>query len=314
MTSLPLSLPDSVFRHMFQSSPLATLVRDANGSILAVNAAFETLFGVQADRLLGCDLRQALRPASPANGQETIFLDGRDPAFSEECRWAVGEGDVVDVTVSQFPIGTVDDQPLFCVIFRDIANRRRAEAQLQATERKYHAIFENAVEGIFQTTPQGRYLEANRTLARIYGFQSVTEMTDYFRDIKSQLYVDPSRRDDFIRLLAAHDEVHRFESRIRKKDGAVIWISENARVVRNADGQPIYYEGTVVDITDRKRAEEALATQRAYFTQLFANSPQAIALIDMQGHKNTAAGIGGKGVARTPTDRNPKARRTHGPV
>jgi Amt family ammonium transporter len=170
------------------------------------------------------------------------------------------------------------------VLFRDISGRRRAEEQLRAAERKYRSIFENAVEGIFQTTPEGRYLEVNGTLARIYGFDSVAEMTEHFRDIKNQLYVVPSRRDDFVRELAAHDQVRDFESEIRKKDGSTIWISENARVVRDTAGAPLYYEGTVVDITDRKLAEEALATQRAYFAQLFANSPQAISLIDT--HRN----------------------------
>ena len=168
------------------------------------------------------------------------------------------------------------------MLFRDISSRRRAEKKLRAAERKYRSIFENAVEGIFQTTPEGRYLEANRTLARIYGFESVAEMTEHLRDIKSQLYVEPGRRDDFVRELSAHDQVRDFESRIRKKDGAIIWISENARVVRTPDGKPAYYEGTVVDITDRRQAEESAAAQRAYFSQLFANSPQAISLIDMR--------------------------------
>ena len=186
--------------------------------------------------------------------------------------------------MTQFPVGSADGRAVSCVIFRDISTRRRAEEQLRAAERKYRSIFENAVEGIFQTTPQGRYLEVNRTLARIYGFETVAEMVEHFRDIKNQLYVDPTRRDDFVRELAARDQVHNFESQIRKKDGSIIWISENARVVRDARGAVEYYEGTVVDITARKRAEAELATQRAYFSQLFANSPQAISLIDM--HRN----------------------------
>ena len=280
-------LPQDVFRRIFLHSPNAALIRDANGLVVAVNAAFEALFGAEAGDVVGRDLRQALRPASeqasPAGpGGEVWSLCGS--AFLRETRWAASDGAAVDVSLSQFPVGQVGGQTLSCVIFRDISGRRRAEEQLDAAERKYRSIFENAVEGIFQTTPGGRYLEANRTLARIYGFASVFEMTEHFRDIKNQLYVDPKRRDDFVRLLAAHDEVHNFESAIRKKDGAVIWISENARVVRDAAGNALYYEGTVVDITDRKRAEDQLAAQRAYFDQLFANSPQAIALIDM--HRN----------------------------
>ena len=284
MTSLPHALPDAVFRRVFLCSPNAALLRDADGRILAVNTAFEALFGVEAPDVVGCDLRQVVRPVTDRADGDGEVWSLRGAAFLRETRWTAGGDGAADVIVRQYPVGVTDGKPVSCVIFRDISSRRRAEEQLRAAERKYRSIFENAVEGIFQTTPAGRYLEVNRTLARIYGFASVAEMTEYFRDIKNQLYVDPRRRDDFVRELAAHDQVHNFESRIRKKDGTVIWISENARVVRDQAGEAVYYEGTVVDITDRKRAEEGLAAQRAYFAQLFANSPQAITLIDM--HRN----------------------------
>ncbi len=277
-------VPDNAFRRVFLCSPNAAVLRDADGVVLAVNSAFEALFGVDAIEVVGADLRDVVRPVESradedGAGGEVWSLVGA--AFLRQTRWSAGEGDVVDVSVSQFTVGAVAGRPVSCVLFRDISTRRRAEENLEAAERKYRSIFENAVEGIFQTTPEGRYLEVNSTLARIYGFDSVAEMTEYFRDIKNQLYVDPDRRDDFVRRLAAHDQVHDFESEIRKKDGGVIWISENARVVRDNAGNVLYYEGTVVDITDRKRAEEGLEAQRAYFSQLFANSPQAISLIDM---------------------------------
>jgi len=278
----PADLPDDVYRRIFLCSPNAAVVRDADGTILAVNTAFEALFGLEATDVVGADLRTVLRPVGDDTPEGPWSLSGA--AFLRETRWQAMGGVAMDVTVTQFPVGSADGRAVSCVIFRDISTRRRAEEQLRAAERKYRSIFENAVEGIFQTTPQGRYLEVNRTLARIYGFETVAEMVEHFRDIKNQLYVDPTRRDDFVRELAARDQVHNFESQIRKKDGSIIWISENARVVRDARGAVEYYEGTVVDITARKRAEAELATQRAYFSQLFANSPQAISLIDM--HRN----------------------------
>ncbi|WP_029457287.1 sensor domain-containing protein [Solidesulfovibrio alcoholivorans] len=277
-------VPDDAFRRVFQCSPNAAVLRDADGAVLAVNAAFEALFGVEAGEVVGEDLRAVVRPVESRMGEDGEVWSLSGAAFLRQTRWSAGEGHVADVSVSQFVVGASAGKPVTCMLFRDISSRRRAEQQLRAAERKYRSIFENAVEGIFQTTPEGRYLEVNGTLARIYGFDSVAEMTEHFRDIKNQLYVVPSRRDDFVRELAAHDQVRNFESEIRKKDGTVIWISENARVVRDTAGRPLYYEGTVVDITDRRRAEEALAAQRAYFSQLFANSPQAISLIDM--HRN----------------------------
>lgn len=143
----------------------------------------------------------------------------------------------------------------------DISERNQAEEALRQAEAKYRNIFENIAEGIFQTTPDGRYLSANPALSRIYGYGSVEEMMACLTNIKNQLYVHPKRRDDFIHVLLQTGEVTSFESEIYRKDGSIIWIAENARAVYGDDGTLLYFEGTVEDITDRKEAEAAL--QRA---------------------------------------------------
>ncbi len=122
----------------------------------------------------------------------------------------------------------------------------------------YRSIVEHAIEGIFQTAPDGHYLLANPALAHIYGYTSVEELRSGVSEIARQLYVDPARRDEFIRLMNEKDAVWGFESPIYRKDGSVIWISENVRVIRDENGGVLYYEGTVEDISDRKNAEEAL--------------------------------------------------------
>jgi PAS domain S-box-containing protein len=126
------------------------------------------------------------------------------------------------------------------------------------TEATYQSIVEHAIEGIFQTTPDGRYLLANPALAQIYGYSSVEELKGGVKEIARQLYVDPARRAEFIRLMSERDAVWGFESPIYRKDGTVIWISENVRVIRGEDQNVCYYEGTVEDITERKRVEEEL--------------------------------------------------------
>ena len=126
------------------------------------------------------------------------------------------------------------------------------------SEATYRSIVEHAIEGIFQTTPDGRYLLANPALAHIYGYASTEELFGNVQEIARQLYVDPERRTEFIRLMNEHDSVWGFESPIYRKDGSIIWISENVRVIRGEDGAVQYYEGTVEDITERKRAEEEL--------------------------------------------------------
>jgi two-component system, NtrC family, sensor kinase len=152
-----------------------------------------------------------------------------------------------------------------------IAERQRVEEALRQAEQKYRSIFENAVEGIFQTTPDGYYLACNPALASIYGYESADALLQNLTNIGQQLYTDPNRRQEFIEQLYTCDVVSDFESQVYRKDGSIIWISENARAVRAEDGTLLYYEGFVTDITQRKLAEEA--SQRAE-AQLRAKAEQ----------------------------------------
>jgi len=123
---------------------------------------------------------------------------------------------------------------------------------------RYKSIVENAVEGIFQSTPDGRYLLVNPALVRLYGYASADELLETVRDISRAIYIDPGARDEYKRLMAAHGEVRGLEYQVRRKDGQAIWISEHSRAVRGEDGRTLYYEGFVKDITERKQASEEL--------------------------------------------------------
>jgi PAS domain S-box-containing protein len=136
---------------------------------------------------------------------------------------------------------------------------RETRRGLGQTLERYRGLVDNAVEGIFQTTPEGRYLMANPMLARIYGYDSPDDLIQTLTDIAHQLYVDRDRRAAFLRILQEQDAVWGFESPVYRRDGHIIWISESARAVRGTDGRLLGFEGTVVDITSRKQAE----TERA---------------------------------------------------
>jgi PAS domain S-box-containing protein len=127
----------------------------------------------------------------------------------------------------------------------------------------YRSMFENALEGIFQTTPSGQYLNVNPALAKMYGYASTKELVEGLTRIENQLYVDPRRRDDFLHEMEVNGFVRGFESKIFRKDKSIIWISENARTVRDENGQIAYYEGMVEDITERKRLETELVASKA---------------------------------------------------
>jgi PAS domain S-box-containing protein len=116
-------------------------------------------------------------------------------------------------------------------------------------------MFENAIEGIYQSTPDGRYLVVNAALARMYGYDRPEELLNQVSDIQSQIYVDATFRERFKREMELTGFVHGMEYQVRRRDGSILWISESARAVRDAAGAIQYYEGFIDDISGRKEAE-----------------------------------------------------------
>lgn len=168
-------------------------------------------------------------------------------------------------------------------VLRDITENKRAEKALADAERKYREMFENAQEGIFQSTPDGRYLAANPALARMHGFDSPEELMRERTDISRDAYADPKRREAFKNLMESRGFVRGFEFQLSRRDGEQIWVSVNARVVRDEQGGTIYYEGTGLDITERKRAQEQLKDSEERYRELFENSRDAIYVHDLGG-------------------------------
>lgn len=144
---------------------------------------------------------------------------------------------------------------------RDITERKRAEETALATEEKYRSIFENALEGIYQSSPEGRFHTVNPAFAHMLGYDSPQEMIDSITDIARQVYHDASRRADFTRRLEEQGNISGFEYQLRRKDDRLIWVSENARVVRDLAGNVLYYEGLLEDITSRKQNEQRIQIQ-----------------------------------------------------
>ncbi len=144
----------------------------------------------------------------------------------------------------------------------DRANRRGLEEQ-------YRGIFENALVGIYQTTLDGCYTMANPTLAWMYGYDSPEKLMASVTNLNRQFYVDPRRRDEFVRLVEEHGRVSGFESQVYRKDGGVIWVSEEARALRDTQGRLVGFEGTTIDVTARKHAEEALREREQQLSSIY---------------------------------------------
>lgn len=148
---------------------------------------------------------------------------------------------------------------------------------LQEAEAKYRGMFENAVEGIYQSTPDGRYLTVNAALARLYGYERPEELLNRVSDIQREVYVDPTMREQFRREIETAGFVRGLEYQVRRRDGRIIWISESARVVRNTEGGIRHYEGFIDDITARKEAEAESA--RLEKQRLQAQKLEAIGML-----------------------------------
>jgi len=163
-----------------------------------------------------------------------------------------------------------------------VARQEERLALIDAKE-NYYGIFDHLVEGIFRTTQDGHYLLANIALAKIYGYDSPVQLMSSIKDIAGSLYVEPGRREEFVRLMQEHDTLSGFESQIYRKDGSIIWIEENCRAVRDAQGKLLYYEGTVEDITAQRVMAEALKHSESLYHSLVETMPQGVFRRDLAG-------------------------------
>ncbi|MGA2029767.1 MAG: SpoIIE family protein phosphatase [Verrucomicrobiota bacterium] len=263
------------------------LLRQANGAIeiaaassldagfaqLAENSFQSVLFELLvADKMALASVSQLV--AKAPRTAVVVFGPADDENFAEEIVRA-GAQDYLVTNQS-------DARTLFHTIHCAIERQREHVKLIEARE-NYRSIFDHLVEGIFRTTPDGHYLLVNTALAQIYGYDSPEDLMRNITDIAHRLYVESSRRDEFVRLMQEHDTLSSFESPIYRKDGSIIWISENCRAVRDMQGKLLYYEGTVVNITRRRQAEQALRNSESLYHSLVESMPQNVFRKDLQG-------------------------------
>jgi PAS domain S-box-containing protein len=142
---------------------------------------------------------------------------------------------------------------------KDITERKRAEEALRLSKEQYRNIFANTLIGIFQSSPEGRYIRVNPAFAKMYGYESPEEVIASIDNIGSQIFVDPEDRRRALHILQKTGFLERFETRTYRRDGSVMWNVINSRAVRDEKGAIIYIEGLIEDITERKRAEDEKA-------------------------------------------------------
>jgi PAS domain S-box-containing protein len=259
------------FRRIFEMAPLGAAVQELDFRFSRVNEALCRMLGYSSDELLTLSFPQVTHPddVDENRAQAARLLRGELDQYVTEKRYLRKDGSVVWALVWVRLLRSSAGEPLhFLPLVYDLTERRQAESAQRAAEQRYRAIFEGAVEGIFQSAPDGRYLNVNPAMARIFGYASPEEMMALVgSDIAHRIHADPQTRADFVRWMDLEGEVREFEARNLRKDGSLIWTRTNARVVRDESGAVAYYEGFLEEITDRKTAEDEVRRLNADLEQ-----------------------------------------------
>jgi PAS domain S-box-containing protein len=266
------------------SSLDAIICIDVQGLITVWNPQAEKMFGWKEKEILGSRLADTIIPAQyreqHTKGMNHYLETGKGPILNK----------LIEITAlnrqqKEFPIELTissvkqNENEFFCAFIRDITERKQAEESLRQAEKRYRDIFENAIEGIYQTTPEGRFITVNPALAKLFGYESPDDMIRSVTDIGAQIYADPQDRIRIKNLLETQGHAIGIEIRLLKKNKEIMWARINNRVVRDEAGKIWYFEGTLKDITERKEAEEKLRDSENKLRAFFKSTPDASVLL-----------------------------------
>ncbi|GAB4341074.1 MAG: hypothetical protein OHK0047_32580 [Leptolyngbyaceae cyanobacterium] len=266
---------------IIETLPMAVFAKDVNDNFRYVlwNRAAEEIYGIDRTQALGRTLHELVSPelADQLSREHQPLVENRQLVIADEVFQSDFHREIWQ-RIRKLPLVDQNGQVTHLLyLAEDITEYKRLEAELKQTEDKYRSIVENAIDGIFQTSPTGDYLSANLALAKIYGYDSPEELLAKLKNSR-QLYVNPSERDRFVAEIQPTGVISHFEVEVYRKDGSTIWVEENAREVRDCQGRLLYYEGIVTDITRRRQAEIALRLEKEKSERLLLNIlPEPIA-------------------------------------
>ncbi|MCX6699163.1 MAG: PAS domain S-box protein [Methanomicrobiales archaeon] len=293
--------------------PDATFAINTNGDVIAWNRAMEDMTGVHATEILGKGNYEYSIPVYHERRPILVDLVLNDdpsivvkyPTLKRDGRTLIAEatspylynGKGATIWFTAAPLYDHRGEVVGAIeSIRDITDLKRAEMELRHTideltrqeqalrdsEQKYREIFENSVMGLFKTAPGGQIINANDALARMYGYPCAAKILK-FNVNAGQLYANLEDREDVLRILAEKGVVENYETLNLKRDGTRFWVSITARTIRDTDGAVLFYEGTNTDITERKRAENALRESESFNRSLVENLPDYIAVYGLEG-------------------------------
>lgn len=230
-------------------------IADMEGFFRRLNPQWEVVLGYPLSELEGRSFFELIHPDDRESTRQAVEeLASQRAVTGFVNRYRCADGSYRWFEWRSYPVGD-----FIYAAARDITERRQTEEALKKSEEKYRDIFERAAEGIFQSTPEGRFLSVNPSFAQMLGYDSPDELVALVTDIGAQLYVHPEERLRFTgELESSASVIAGFEHEFYRKDGGIIWISTNARAVRDPGGRVLYFEGTSENITARKIAEREI--------------------------------------------------------
>jgi PAS domain S-box-containing protein len=283
-----LRVSEKRYRDLVDQSPIGIFQTTADGRFLSANAAFAAMLGYTSsqevlhlrtvDTYMNTSDREAVLDTFD-NAERVSGLEVRLKQKDGSAIWLRADGRAVRDSA-----GNVERYEIFAI---NISEHRKVEQALRASEERYRDLVDFSPMGIFETTPSGRFLSANAAFASLLGYSSPQEVLALRAE---HLYFDTSDRDRVLRerdrLLHAQDpsgRIHAFETRLKRKDGLPVWVRGDVRAVFDADGQIQRFDVFVVDVTEQRRALEALRRSEARYRALMENAKDAIFISDPEG-------------------------------
>ncbi|NOX62088.1 MAG: PAS domain S-box protein [Chloroflexi bacterium] len=277
---------EAMLRSILMVTPIGIGVAE-DRVIRWVNETFCDMVGYEARELVGRNVRflYASQEEYERAGAQ-VYKSIREGLKAIEIRLRRKDGRVIDVFARVAFLSP--ESPISPLVFAtmDITERKRMENALRESEERFRSLYENSTVGIYRTTPDGRILLANPALVEFLGYSSFEELAA--RDLEKEGYASPYTRAQFIEKIEKDGLIRGWESAWLRKDGSVVWVRESARAVRDANGQTLYYDGVVEDVTERKRAEERLHRHALYMEKLNRIITAAASEPDLDGLLETA--------------------------
>lgn len=243
-----------------------------NGIILDCNQGLSEITGYSYEQLIGMN-GLLLIAENNRDDAMTNILSGFEKPYESIGLQKNGKEYPVRIEARNIPY---KGKNVRCVEFRDITEQKLSEEKLKESEERFRTIFENASIGLYRSTPQGKVILANQMIVNLLGYSSFEELASI--DLNELGYANPKDRIRFKELIEQNDRVNGFEATWRNKNGGIVFIRESSNIYRNPDGSIKFYEGTVEDITERKKAEEALRESEAFIRAVMDNLPIGVAV------------------------------------